>query len=282
VRRGDRPPEIFGGTSSGAGPRTHSERWELIHGRSEEVLPLLPAHVFDACITDPPYGIGVADWDHEVPGPEAWQDVLRVLKPGAPLVAFAGRRNYHRMAIAVEDAAFRVVDQAIWIFRTGRRPSRGHLKPAHELILIARAPGKPSPVNIDDARIPFRDEADRVQVGRIDTLRATGRRRAVYAPSLDGFGREGFRANDNGREPTTVMATDDVLGEASHVFVVPKVRNVLGHPCSKPPELLRHLVKLFVPPGGLLVDPFAGAGPMVPVIEELRRRAVLIEMARAA
>jgi hypothetical protein len=31
------------------------------------------------------------------------------------------------------------------------------------------------------------------------------------------------------------------------VFVVPKVMNVLGHPCAKPPELLAHLVKLFVP-----------------------------------
>jgi site-specific DNA-methyltransferase (adenine-specific) len=120
VRRGARPPEIFG-EISGAGPRTHSERWELIKGRCEDVLPVLPAGVFDACITDPPYGIGVAAWDREVPGADAWREVLRVLKPGAPLAAFAGRRTYHRLAVAVEDAGFQVVDQAVWVFRTGRR-----------------------------------------------------------------------------------------------------------------------------------------------------------------
>jgi site-specific DNA-methyltransferase (adenine-specific) len=65
------------------------------------VLPLLPAQVFDACITDPSYGIGVANWDGDVPGPEAWREVLRVLKPGAPLVAFAGRRTQHHLAVAV-------------------------------------------------------------------------------------------------------------------------------------------------------------------------------------
>lgn len=78
-----------------------------------------------------------------------------MLKPGAALVAFAGRRTYQRLAVGVEEAGFRVTDQAIWIFRTGRRPSPHHLRPAHELILVARAPGKPIPVNVDDERIPW-------------------------------------------------------------------------------------------------------------------------------
>jgi DNA methylase len=78
-----------------------------------------------------------------------------------------------------------------------------------------------------------------------------------------------------------MMAEPDRRGEASHVFVVPKVMNVLGHPCAKPPELLAHLVKLFVPAGGVLVDPFAGAAPIVPVVEQLERRAVLVEAGAA-
>jgi predicted methyltransferase len=81
VRRGDRPPE-FSGETSGAGPRTHGACWELIEARCEEVLPQLPAGVFDACITDPPYGLGIADWDTEVPPAETWAKVLRVMKPG--------------------------------------------------------------------------------------------------------------------------------------------------------------------------------------------------------
>jgi hypothetical protein len=63
------------------------------------------------------------------------------------------------------------------------------------------------------------------------------------------------------------------------VFVVPKARKVCGHACSKPPELLAHLLKLFVPTGGVLVDPFAGAAPIAPIVDALERRAVLIEAA---
>jgi DNA modification methylase len=44
---------------------------EFIRGADcRDVLPLLPAGVFDACVTDPPYGLGMFDWDGEVPGPD--------------------------------------------------------------------------------------------------------------------------------------------------------------------------------------------------------------------
>jgi DNA modification methylase len=268
--------------TSGGGPGAHgSDRVEFIRGADcRDVLPLLPAAVFDACITDPPYGIGIATWDAEVPGPDVWAEVLRVLRPGAALVAFAGRRTYHRLALAVEETGFRVTDQGLWIFRTGRRPSPCHLRPAHELLLIARVPGRPLPVNIDEARVPYRDEQDRAQVHRIDTLRARGRRRGVYHPSLERHGRDSFAPKRDGREPTTVMATDDdVLGESSFVFQVPKLRKVSGHPCSKPPELLAHLVRLFVPDGGVVIDPVAGGGPLAAAVESTGRRAMLIDAA---
>jgi site-specific DNA-methyltransferase (adenine-specific) len=263
----------------GGGPGTYrSGLWECIRGDARAVLPLLPAAVFDACVTDPPYGLGMFAWDDDVPGAGVWRQVMRVLKPGAALVAFAGRRTYHRLAAAVEAAGFRVVDQALWLFRTGRRPSACHLRPAHELILIARAPGRAAPVNVDEARIPYRDAQDRAQVRRVDTLRARGARRGVYAASLEACGRERFTVHPVGREPTTVMATDEgVAGEGSHVFTVPKVRNVLAHPCGKPVELVAHVVKLFVPEGGVVLDPFAGGGPLAAAVEATGRRAVLVE-----
>ena len=93
-------------------------------------------------------------------------------------------------------------------------------------------------VGIDEARIPYHDQADRSQVQRIDPLRAAGRRRAVYHQSLNAYGREPFKPNDAGRWPTTIMATDDVLGEVSCVFRVPKVRNSDAHKCAKPVELM--------------------------------------------
>jgi DNA modification methylase len=51
--------------------------------------------------------------------PELWMEVLRVLKPGAHLLAFSGTRTYHRMACAIEDAGFEIRDQIGWCYGSG-------------------------------------------------------------------------------------------------------------------------------------------------------------------
>lgn len=54
---------------------------------------------------------------------EAWAaEVLRVLKPGAFLLAFGGTRTYHRLAVAVEDAGFEIRDSLLagaWVYSQG-------------------------------------------------------------------------------------------------------------------------------------------------------------------
>ena len=61
----------------------------LYLGDCLDVLPVLEAESIDTCITDPPYGLGFMgkDWDHGIPGPRFWVEALRVLKPGAMLLA---------------------------------------------------------------------------------------------------------------------------------------------------------------------------------------------------
>src|ERR1017187_2443487 len=51
--------------------------------------------------------------------PELWREVLRVLKPGAHLLAFGGTRTYHRMACAIEDAGFEIRDTIMWLYGSG-------------------------------------------------------------------------------------------------------------------------------------------------------------------
>jgi site-specific DNA-methyltransferase (adenine-specific) len=51
--------------------------------------------------------------------PELWAEVLRVLKPGAHLVAFGGTRTSHRMACAIEDAGFEIRDTICWLYGSG-------------------------------------------------------------------------------------------------------------------------------------------------------------------
>ena len=75
----------------------------------------------DSIVTDPPYGLSFMgkQWDYDVPSVEIWKEALRVLKPGGHLLAFAGSRTYHRLAVNVEDAGFEIRDQIMWIYGSG-------------------------------------------------------------------------------------------------------------------------------------------------------------------
>ena len=86
-----------------------------------EGLQQLPDNYADCCVTDPPYGYKFMgkQWDYEVPGVAIWQQVLRVLKPGAHLLAACGTRTQHRMAVNIEDAGFEIRDVITWHYGQG-------------------------------------------------------------------------------------------------------------------------------------------------------------------
>ena len=76
---------------------------------------------------------------------ETWELALKLLKPGGHMLAFSASRNYHRMAVAIEDAGFEIRDQIMWIYGSGFPKSLNlgdgwgtALKPAHEPIVMAR------------------------------------------------------------------------------------------------------------------------------------------------
>jgi site-specific DNA-methyltransferase (adenine-specific) len=94
---------------------------ELLHGDCLDRLRELPDCSVDACVTDPPYGLSFMGkaWDYDVPGAEVWREVLRVLKPGGHLLAFAGTRTQHRMAVQIEDAGFEIRDMIAWVYGSG-------------------------------------------------------------------------------------------------------------------------------------------------------------------
>ncbi len=94
-------------------------------------------------------------------------------------------------------------------------------------------------------------------------------------------GKRTFNASPNAREyrseqhqagrwPGTLIhdGSDEVLehlGEKTTFFYCPKVvgakaRNGSKHSTMKPLELMRYLVRMITPPGGMVLDPFAGSG----------------------
>ena len=86
-----------------------------------EYLPTLDADSIDSIVTDPPYGLSFMGkhWDYDVPSVDIWRECLRVLKPGGHLLAFAGTRTQHRMAVNIEDAGFEIRDMIAWVYGSG-------------------------------------------------------------------------------------------------------------------------------------------------------------------
>lgn len=59
------------------------------------------------------------DWDSFVPPPAAWDECMRVLRPGGYLLAFAGSRTFDLMTLSIRLAGFDVRDSIAWLYSTG-------------------------------------------------------------------------------------------------------------------------------------------------------------------
>jgi DNA modification methylase len=122
----------------------------LHYGDCLAVLRGLTSDSIDAIVTDPPYGLSFMGkrWDYDVPSVEIWAECLRVLKPGGHLLAFAGTRTQHRMAVRIEDAGFEIRDMIAWVYGSGFPKSLDVSKAIdkaagaeREVVGIRKAPG---------------------------------------------------------------------------------------------------------------------------------------------
>lgn len=282
---------------------------------------------------------------------ETWRKVLRVLKPGAYIVAFSSSRTFGRMSVAIEDAGFITHPMIGWIFGQGfpkahrvtysglsdlDRATNGWegwryggqaLKPALEPVYVGQKPFSEingsanvqrwgtGALNIDGCRIesaaPVQRAAGNVgfEAGRDDNYsEGTGR---VYgdlgrwpanlmtdgsAQVFDAFpNSDGQQGDISGNEPS-VPAKGDVIygfrdrvpvgarndtGSAARFFWSSKgtADDRLGskHPTVKPVDLIEELAMLVTPPGGRILDPFAGTGTLGEAAWRRGFRADLIE-----
>ena len=301
-------------------------------------LAMLPDNSVDAIVTDPPYGLRFmqAKWDYDVPGVDIWVECLRVLKPGGHLLAFAGTRTQHRMAVRIEDAGFEIRDMRAWVYGSGYPKHRSSLKPAMEPITLARKPApRATLLNIDACRVgdemlPPHKSGNNALMGGLREKTGTGgvvtpERVGRYPANLIHDGSDEVLAHfpdsagSGGSVPNVKISgygdgvvgtgsaeylggerikVDCGTGSAARFFYCAKAskrdrnegldhfpaiqtnfadgtglsKNGDGsprnqeataknpHPTVKPTDLMRYLCRLVTPPGGLIVDPFAGSG----------------------
>jgi hypothetical protein len=95
--------------------------YAIAHDDVLTALRALPDASFDGALFDPPYGFKFMNkaWDYDVPSVEVFTELLRVLKPGAPLLSFGGARTFHRVACNIEDAGAELRDCLCWLYGKG-------------------------------------------------------------------------------------------------------------------------------------------------------------------
>jgi|TARA_B100001094_G_scaffold319619_1_gene364712 site-specific DNA-methyltransferase (adenine-specific) len=239
-------------------------------GSCLDVLKDYPDNSFDSCITDPPYGMGMEDWDHTVPGKEFWDEINRVLKPGAFCLSFCSPHLYHRLACAVEDATFEIKDQIMWMITT-KMPLKNRLKQVHEPIAVAQKRFKGSIktnfekwgvglIDTQNTRVPWDGKPPTGWVKGGHQRRTFGKDGKTTGTQKE-FGKED--ANPKGRYPSNIIGT--TFPEHQKYFYAPRVtRKERGeynnHPTPKPVALMQYLIKLYTPEGGTVLDPFCGSG----------------------
>ena len=251
----------------------------IVNADCIEHLKTIEDNYFDSVVTDPPYhltsiakrftnsteakygkdgsfqrlskGFHGHEWDG---GDIAftidlWKEVYRTIKPGAVLLAFAATRNYHKMATAIENSGFEIMDMINWIYGSGFPKRKNLLKPAHEPIVMARK-GINKDLNLDECRV-------------------NGDNPKKWTKPKGGFwttdpnAKAEYIENTKGRWPANVIH-DGLDEEWARYFYSAKAskkeKDGSNHPTVKPVSLMRYLVRLVTPKDGLVLDPFAGTG----------------------
>jgi hypothetical protein len=251
-------------------------------GDALEVLRTFESNTFDAVLTDPPYGITFlgAQWDKGVPSSTVWSEVLRVLKPGASLLAFGGTRTFHRLTCAIEDAGFQIKDCLMWLHAQGFPKSKLSLKPAWEPIVLAIKSPEGSFIqnsatygiaglNIEGSRTG--EERWPANLILDESFSGNTWSRFFYCPKSSraerDAGLDGFEDKDRrtlGCGLTGISGDRSGSGGASKPLEMGnnKIKNV--HPTVKPLALNRYLANLILPPPRetprRLLVPFSGSG----------------------
>ena len=158
------------------------------------------------------------------------------------------------------------------------------LKPAHEPAVLAR---KPLRGTVADTVAQWGTGALNIEGARvgIDSIRDASQLRTMnrsVRKSEDGWGMDTIGGGTaqvvkpSGRWPSNVILDEEaasLLGEPSRFFYVAKASKAEReagldgdgaranhHPTVKPLALMRYLVRMVTPPGGVVLDPFMGSG----------------------
>jgi site-specific DNA-methyltransferase (adenine-specific) len=215
----------------------------LYHGDSRELVAGLTA---DLVVTDPPYGDTSLDWDR---WPDGWVDAVSDSLPGATSLWCFGSMRMH-LDRRNDFAAWTYGQEVIWEKHNGSGFHADRFKRVHEIAMHWYR-GVWGDVYKDPQ---YNNDARARTVRRKQRPTHTGHIEAATYTSEDGG-------------PRLVRS----------VIPVRSMHGTAIHPTEKPVGILEPLIRYSCPPGGTVLDPFAGSGSTLVAARNTGRHAIGIE-----
>jgi len=246
----------------------------LLPGNALTLLPLLPPARVDLFFSSPPYADARAysridpdryvDWFlpfaqamHAATQPTG-SLILNLKNRVAKRGPYQGQRHpyVYQLVLALQQAGWRWIETYIWQ-KPNAMPGKFGPRTKDSFEYVFHFARGPHPYfNLNAIRVPY--HADAAEIHRRQQDRH-GRRRTAA-----GFGRD--------RTKTYLLGGAD----PGNVVTVPLSYNQhrgVAHTAAMPEGLAAFFIQAAAPPGGIVIDPFAGAGTTVLVGRQLGRRA---------
>ena len=234
-------------------PYYSDQQVRLYLGDLRDVLPDLSADgpIADVCLTDPPYGETSLSWDR---WPKGWPSlVAAALPPVTSLWCFGSMRMFLDQRDQFE--GWRLAQDVIWEKSMGTGFAADRFKRVHE-IAVQFYRGSWGALYRSSQR----------EIGGT-VVKGTVHRSANRTPHSGSIG--GTPWEDDGRRLV------------KSVIRVPNMRFRAVHPTEKPTGILDPLIAYSCPPGGTVLDPFAGSGSTLDAARCSGRKAIGIEASEA-
>lgn len=208
----------------------------------------IPDGCVDAVITDPPYGDTSLGWDKKVQG---WVErAARALKPSGCIWVCGSMRFLAPLFAEMQAHGFRYSQDLVWRKQNGTGFHADRFRRVHEHAVMWYR-GKWADVYHDPQFT-------------LDARKKTARRKT--RPTHTGHINRGHYVSEDGG-PRLIPTVLEVRNEHGRAI----------HPTQKPLGLLRPLVRYSVPPGGLVLDMFAGAASVAVACSLEGRRSISAE-----
>jgi len=223
-------------------PYYADESATLWHGDMRDIVPTLG--LFDAVVADPPYGETSLAWDR---WPTGWPAV--VASAASSMWCFGSMRMF--LDRRDEFDAWKLSQDVVWEKHTGSTFVADRFRRVHEHALHWYR-GAWGEIHHDTPRLPS---------GQRSRGRAVlSRGKPAHTGDVASRGWE----DDGTRQATSVVYAASMHGTALH-------------PTEKPVAVLMPILAYACPPGGTVLDPFAGSGSTAVAARLSGRKAVLVE-----